>query len=462
MTVFTVWMTFTFSLLQATSIIVTVTRPRRWRRDGRAVTVTVASLQGHTVRMASGQVILSEVSWEGVVEAGGVHTGGAFEVFDSGGGWSFLFGKPLQTAFGAVHDYGQDTITLTVGGTRVTLRNQRGDPWWKKLKLAETAGVPEAFTGVISFAETPARRVHFTKSITYGSFDKHQETGPPRVNVTYKEEREELAETTHIEEMTAEADRRRPTVEEVEDEDVPPSKLRVEVHMSLEEILSMGASATPARGVPADTPIHLVESTTDPALVSAGQEELYDTDAYMTSPADLIFTRAMDPFNPKRVQAIVEAVRLGPDLTETQRAEVRQLIAEFTDTFALADRKFSTKVQQRPLTRPQAEYIHEQVDMLERAGIIRPIHPRDVKCVSPIKLAEKEHDGGGMTHDELKHALNDECIRAGLPRIYDLPLRDSAEPDTQPRKAPKWRICQNFHELNELLKVVPFPQGDIR
>ncbi|KAJ6589630.1 hypothetical protein B0H19DRAFT_923631, partial [Mycena capillaripes] len=47
-----------------------------------------------------------------------------------------------------------------------------------------------------------------------------------------------------------------------------------------------------------------------------------------------------------------------------------------------ADCTFSTKVHQRPLTQPQAEYLHQQIEVMEKAGIIRPIHPRDVKCVS--------------------------------------------------------------------------------
>ncbi|KAJ7822921.1 hypothetical protein B0H13DRAFT_1504970, partial [Mycena leptocephala] len=121
------------------------------------------------------------------------------------------------------------------------------------------------------------------------------------------------------------------------------------------------------------------------------------------------FTRATDPFNPKRVERIVESVTIGPDLSDSQRAEVRSLVAEYADVFALAisevfpvagavyapniplDKKFSTKLNQRPLSRPQLEYLHEQVEVLKQAGVIRPIHPRDVKCVSPIKLAEKEH-----------------------------------------------------------------------
>jgi hypothetical protein len=122
------------------------------------------------------------------------------------------------------------------------------------------------------------------------------------------------------------------------------------------------------------------------------------------------------------------------------------------------DHKFSTKLHQRPLTQPQTVYLHQQVEIMEKAGIIRPIHPRDVKCVSPIKLAQKEHDGGGLTQDELKHVLNDECVRAGLEPVYDLPPHETSRTEPEAPVAQRWRICQNFHELNDLLKVVPVQQ----
>jgi hypothetical protein len=117
------------------------------------------------------------------------------------------------------------------------------------------------------------------------------------------------------------------------------------------------------------------------------------------------------------------------------------LIAEYADTFALAvsevsavkgavyapkippDQKFSTKVHQKPMSTPEIEYLHTQVRVLEDAGIIRPIHPRDVKCVSPIRMAKKAHEGGGLTHEELQHELNEECVRAGYPPFTDLPPR---------------------------------------
>ncbi|KAG6806208.1 hypothetical protein H0H92_012234 [Tricholoma furcatifolium] len=76
------------------------------------------------LRMANGTVITPVGQWDGVVEAGGLCREAAFEVFDSGGGWDFLFGKRLLTTFGAVHDYISDTIQLSVDGACTTLHNQ--------------------------------------------------------------------------------------------------------------------------------------------------------------------------------------------------------------------------------------------------------------------------------------------------------------------------------------------------
>jgi hypothetical protein len=48
-----------------------------------------------------------------------------FEVFPSGGSWSFLFGKPLLERFAAVHDYDTDTIRIPGKGGGVTeVRNE--------------------------------------------------------------------------------------------------------------------------------------------------------------------------------------------------------------------------------------------------------------------------------------------------------------------------------------------------
>jgi len=58
------------------------------------------------------------------VELEGITVEGSFKVFDSGGGggWDFLFGKRLMTAFATVHDYTIDEVSIP--DRQLTLRNQ--------------------------------------------------------------------------------------------------------------------------------------------------------------------------------------------------------------------------------------------------------------------------------------------------------------------------------------------------
>jgi hypothetical protein len=74
------------------------------------------------LRMANGNIVNPIGCWKGTVELGGAAIEGSFEVFDSGGGWDFLFGKTLMTAFGAVHDYSVDEVFIPKH--QLTLRNQ--------------------------------------------------------------------------------------------------------------------------------------------------------------------------------------------------------------------------------------------------------------------------------------------------------------------------------------------------
>ena len=101
--------------------------------------------------------------------------------------------------------------------------------------------------------------------------------------------------------------------------------------------------------------------------------------------------------------------------------------------------------------------------MLE-AGIIRPIDHQDVKCCGATTLAKKAHEGGGLTLDTLKHHVNDECVAAGFPSAFqELPPREEPDQNSHvPSAQNKWRVCQDFAELNQVTKVPPMPQGDIR
>jgi hypothetical protein len=104
------------------------------------------------------------------------------------------------------------------------------------------------------------------------------------------------------------------------------------------------------------------------------------------------------------------------------------------------------------------------LDKMLTAGIIWLIAHQDVKCCGATKLAKKAHEGGGLSLNTLKHRVNDECIAAGFPPAFqELPPRDDTIPDPNPPPAQnKWRVCQDFAELNQVTKVPPMPQGDIR
>jgi len=135
-----------------------------------------------------------------------------------------------------------------------------------------------------------------------------------------------------------------------------------------------------------------------------------------------LFTRHTAPFSPKRVAEILRLVAVGPDLTDDQTMKAKNLISEFTDCFTLSVSEvitipgathkihippgvtFPKKIpHQRPLTEPQRKYLSNAIDELLAADIIEPIRPEDVKCASPITLAQKPHENTGLSLDELRY-----------------------------------------------------------
>ena len=101
------------------------------------------------------------------------------------------------------------------------------------------------------------------------------------------------------------------------------------------------------------------------------------------------------------------------------------------------------------------------------AGVIRPIHPRDVRFVAQTVLAQKTHEGQGQPLDELKHRVNDQCTQNGFPCKFDMPPRPNPsstekENKNNEKKPTKWRMCQDFNGINKVTEIAPFPQGDLR
>ena len=85
-----------------------------------------------------------------------------------------------------------------------------------------------------------------------------------------------------------------------------------------------------------------------------------------------------------------------------------------------------------------------------------------LKCISATTLAQKTHQGKGLVLTELQHRVNNECTTHGIETKFDLPPRTAPTPDDNAPEEPKWRICQNFTQINKITKVAPIPQGDIR
>jgi hypothetical protein len=65
------------------------------------------------------------------------------EVFDSGGGWSFLFGKPMLRTFKANHDYEWDMIQVRDNQSIAELRNQIDSEYYVKCASEETLVVTD-------------------------------------------------------------------------------------------------------------------------------------------------------------------------------------------------------------------------------------------------------------------------------------------------------------------------------
>ncbi|KAG1802189.1 uncharacterized protein HD556DRAFT_1221733, partial [Suillus plorans] len=62
--------------------------------------------------MANGVEVPSHGVWTGTFQWNRAKVRTSFEVFDSGGLWNLLIGKPLLEQLQAMHDYANDTIII--------------------------------------------------------------------------------------------------------------------------------------------------------------------------------------------------------------------------------------------------------------------------------------------------------------------------------------------------------------
>ena len=202
-------------------------------------------------------------------------------------------------------------------------------------------------------------------------------------------------------------------------------------------------------------------------------------------PDNNIFTRLTEkgPFHPPRMDAILNAVHIG-NITPEESEMVRNLLREFADVFALSVKEvkplpsikyrlnipegatFSVKANQRPLNQAQKAFYFPKLEEFVSAGVLRPIHASQVKAVHPTVLAQKAHESPGLTMDEIRQEVNEQCILLGEPPNPNTPRRTIPPPQTKQThqtepKRPKWRITQNFSQLSRICQSAQVPQGDL-
>jgi hypothetical protein len=345
------------------------------------------------LRMGNGAIIPSLATWRGKMQLGGVTIEGEFEVFNSGGSWAFLLGKPLLRLFRAKQNYWNDTVNICG-------ENNKKETLLNEIKKPRVGG------------------------------DK------PGVNLTLdvKQHREVTGGSYKVN---------------------PPQR-------KVQNI------------TPRECTEPLTDKTTYPVYVTSDE-------APKTNP-ESIFTRDNDPHNPKRVQKIVQEVTVGPDITNEQRQIIQELLKEYADCFALSMKEvnaipgavhklnipegttFRTKIPPRSYNPDQRAFVNAKVNEMLDAGIIRPIHPSEVRFVAQTVLAQKTHEGQGLGIEELKYKVNEQCLQHGLPNEFEMPPQSEPKENLPAKQnAPvKWRMCQDFGGINKVTEVAPVPQGDVR
>jgi hypothetical protein len=324
--------------------------------------------------IANRALVKSQATWTGLVRLGGIQVQGMIEVFNSGGGWSFLFGKPMLQAFKANHDYEQDTIQVRDDQTTAELKNQINSKNYMK-------GVSRKASAVTDWK-------HFHKDPVLAVNNKGKQ---PEIEPEWSE-------------------------------------------------------------VPMESP---EEATTT-------------------------FTRQQDLFAQKQVDTLLKAIEIEDDITAEQKEAVRSLIAKYTDCFALLVREvipakdtmlwlniskeaqLLMKTHQCTFTPPQWKYLHKKILEMLEVGITKWADPSKIRCVSQMMLGQKQHDGAGLMLEELQHQVNKECEAAGLELHFKVgPPEEMANMMEMKNQVQKWRICQDFWEVNKHTKVAPMPQGNI-
>lgn len=258
------------------------------------------------LRMANGNVINSVAKWTGNVRINGIITESTFEVFDSGGSWGFLLGKPTLQAFAAVHDYATDKIKISGGAQEAQLENQVKD----QRMMEQGEGVN------LTLDEKQQR-------------EEVESTRAKRVQERRRQSRTPMGQWRPTVQRTERGTWRKELKRETlrGSEELPARE--VNQNSSAEKEKNVNAPGITEHAVSTNVILEQDEGETEDEIL----EELREPEPIKGSAA--LYTRQLDPFNPIRVKEILRQITFGDDLTEEERKELEQLVSRNADNFAL-------------------------------------------------------------------------------------------------------------------------------
>ena len=125
-----------------------------------------------------------------------------------------------------------------------------------------------------------------------------------------------------------------------------------------------------------------------------------------------------------------------------------------------------TTVHQRPMNAPQQQFMSKWIDQMHSTDLIEPADIPQIKHVVPTVLTQKTHEvSGSMSLEDLRRELNKQCEHTKLAQPFDEEVGASTT-EQRAKKPPneplKWRVTQNFAELNKITQILPMFQGDSR
>ncbi|KAG6838693.1 hypothetical protein C0991_009496, partial [Blastosporella zonata] len=305
--------------------------------------------------MADGKLVPAQAKWTGCIETGGVQIRASFEVFDSGGSWSFLFGKPLMWLFDAAHFYRRNVVKVGISnpGNTKTLRNMY-------LEAQSWSGNGNEVVHLVGDAAAYATEVTMGGGLGHSEDGKLINTveGDYQGDVPYDISRGEGNITKETEtEANLKKDSEAENAEEpprirqkayVEDapEDSKESILEGEevVHYAKVDRWKLWKGRAQRQHRRWKTRLNGVKRSVHTASTSpvCVVDDAANTALGTEIPADSfrkeegIFTRRSDPFQKARVDEILRLVKRGEDLTGEQNETITKLIERYADIFALS------------------------------------------------------------------------------------------------------------------------------